>query len=353
MKIASPDDSSINELCNQLQKLSSLAQFAWPAEQLRLCGQCGVYEWFLPRAFGGQAWTDEQIVAGYLRLSASCLTTTFVITQYMGACRRIVASDTPGLADRLLPDLVTGKNFSTVGISHLTTSGRHLSKPVLTAVEESDGYRLNGFSPWVTGAAHADSVVVGATMEDGQQILVVVSTDHPGVHAVEPMRLVGLTGSRTGRMDLDNVLVPRDSVVNGPAENLMHGGTGARPGGLQTSTLATGLATAAVEYLRNESEHRSDLVEPSVRLSGEVKELRDELFRTANGKAECTLQELRVKANSLALRASQAALAAAKGRGYIEGHPAGRWCQEALFFLVWSCPQPVLNANLCEFAGIQ
>jgi hypothetical protein len=52
------------------------------------------------------------------------------------------------------------------------------------------------------------------------------------------------------------------------------------------------------------------------------------------------------------LRSTQAALAAAKGAGYVVGHPAGRWCREALFFLVWSCPQPVLSANLCELAGI-
>ena len=62
--------------------------------------------------------------------------------------------------------------------------------------------------------------------------------------------------------------------------------------------------------------------------------------------------ELRRRANSLALRASQAALAAAKGAGYVVGHPAGRWCREALFFLVWSCPAPVVQANLCELAGI-
>jgi alkylation response protein AidB-like acyl-CoA dehydrogenase len=65
-----------------------------------------------------------------------------------------------------------------------------------------------------------------------------------------------------------------------------------------------------------------------------------------------TGNELRQRANSLALRASQAALAAAKGAGYVAGHPAGRLCREALFFLVWSCPQPVLQANLCELAGI-
>ena len=66
----------------------------------------------------------------------------------------------------------------------------------------------------------------------------------------------------------------------------------------------------------------------------------------------CTNDELRARANSLVLRATQAALAAAKGTGYVVGHPAGRWCREALFFLVWSCPQGVLNANLCELAGV-
>jgi hypothetical protein len=53
------------------------------------------------------------------------------------------------------------------------------------------------------------------------------------------------------------------------------------------------------------------------------------------------------------LRATQAALAAAKGTGFVVGHPAGRWCREALFFLVWSCPRPVAAANLCELAGLE
>jgi hypothetical protein len=50
------------------------------------------------------------------------------------------------------------------------------------------------------------------------------------------------------------------------------------------------------------------------------------------------------------LRATQASLAAAKGTGFLASHPAGRWCREALFFLVWSCPQAVMEANLCQLA---
>jgi hypothetical protein len=73
----------------------------------------------------------------------------------------------------------------------------------------------------------------------------------------------------------------------------------------------------------------------------------------ADGETVCTTENLRARANSLVLRAAQAVLAAAKGTGYVVGHPAGRWCREALFFLVWSCPQPVLAANLCELAGIE
>lgn len=352
MKIYSPDDAQLQELCGQLRELSASSGDRWPSEQLRLCGEYGVYEWFLPHSVGGQQWNERQIVAGYLELSASCLTTTFIITQYMGACRRIAASKSAGLADRLLPRILTGESFATVGISHLTTSHRHLGKPVLTASQHSEGFLLNGFSPWVTGAAHADTVVIGATFDDGRQMLTAVPTNLAGVSTPEPPRLVGLNGSRTGRIELENVVVSLDHVIDGPVHDIMQRGSGAKTGGLQTSTLAAGLATEAVEFLKRESKKRGDLTDPTEHLAAEVSELRDDLLKAADGELNCTLQELRARSNSLVLRTTQSALVAAKGRGYAEGHVAGRWCQEALFFLVWSCPQPVLNANLCELAGI-
>ena len=61
---------------------------------------------------------------------------------------------------------------------------------------------------------------------------------------------------------------------------------------------------------------------------------------------------LRARANSLVMRAGQAALTAAKGAGFVVGHPAGQAVSEALFFLVWSCPQAVAAAGLCELAGM-
>ena len=87
-------------------------------------------------------------------------------------------------------------------------------------------------------------------------------------------------------------------------------------------------------------------------LKQEYAELRDQLIQAAAGEIECSNEQVRTSANSLVLRATQASLAAAKGAGFVTGHPAGRWCREALFFMVWSCPQPVMNAHLCQLAGI-
>jgi hypothetical protein len=133
----------------------------------------------------------------------------------------------------------------------------------------------------------------------------------------------------------------------------MRSGVGAGTGGLQTSTLAIGLAGAALDYLEQESIARPDLASPTAELRRDHGELQASLLALAEGQAVCSNDQLRGGANSLVLRASQAALAAAKGTGYIVGHPAGRWCREALFFLVWSCPQNVLAANLCELAGLE
>jgi len=358
-KITSPDDPALGELCAKLANLAQELDISnrWPAEQLQLCGEYGVFEWFLDPQWGGQGWDNEAIVRGYLALSSACLTTTFVITQRTGACRRIASSERYTLQKLLLPDLVRGKLMATVGISHLTTSRRHLNRPVLCAKQATGGYVLDGFSPWVTGAAQSDYVVVGATLTADdrvtpQQLLVALPTSLPGVRAGDPVSMVGVTASHTGELRLQETFIEERWIVAGPVENVMSMGSGAGSGGYQTSTLALGLAQSAIRYLEQETAQRSELGAPLEALQQEHQEVLDQLLSVVRGDSDCSTEQLRQRANSLALRSAQAALAAAKGTGYVLGHPAGRWCREALFFLVWSCPQSVISANLCELAGI-
>ncbi len=358
-RITSPDDPALAELCATLAERAIAMDRSgeWPAEQLRLCGEYGVYEWFIGPAWGGQEWNEEQLIRGYLALSAACLTTTFILTQRTGACRRIEGCNNDLLHQRLLPGLVRGEMFATVGISHLTTSRRHLAKPVLTAEAIPGGFRLNGMAPWVTGGAAADVITIAATLvEQGEatnrQLLLAAPTDTPGLSIAEPLPLIGVTASSTGPVHLNNADVSNEWLIAGPAPNVMSSGLGGVTGSYETSTLAAGLAQASIDFLADEAARRPDLLEPMIALRAELDGLRRDLLEIARGKSACSKESIRQRANSLVLRASQAALAAAKGTGYVVGHPAGRWCREAMFFLVWSCPQPVSAAHLCELAGL-
>ena len=108
-----------------------------------------------------------------------------------------------------------------------------------------------------------------------------------------------------------------------------------------------------MNFIEQESLHRPDLLDSVEALKKQQLVLEDRLLKLSSGIAICTNEELRTDMNSFVLRTTQASMAAAKGAGFVAGHPAGRWCCEALFFLVWSCPQSVIHANLCELVGIE
>src|SRR5690606_5793878 len=182
-------DPALADLCTELRARADATDATgdWPAEQLQLCGEAGVFEWFLDGVWGGQGWSDQDVVRGYLALSAACLTTTFIITQRTGACRRIASGSNDQLKRELLPGLASGKLFSTVGISHLTTSRRHLATPVLRATPTDEGYLLDGFSPWATGAAAADRILTGPKVLAGEP--------QAAAHSLQVVPLAGGGGS--------------------------------------------------------------------------------------------------------------------------------------------------------------
>jgi len=353
--IDSPESPKIQELCDRLTAAAGDLETAtdWPGKQLALCGEYGVFKWFVSKDLGGFGWSAEQVVEGYLKLAASCLTTTFVITQRTGACRRIASSENDWPQQKWLPDLLAGAKFATVGISHLTTSRQHLGQPALLATATDQGFLLDGYSPWVTGAQAADVFVVGASTSDGNQILAAVPAGLDGIQCQSPAELVGLSASQTGAVQFKQVEIQRDWILDGPREDVMKRGKGANTGGLETSTLAIGLSQAALQFIQQQQAKREELVQPSEHLEAELATLRSDLLAAARGEAGCDPQKIRTRANSLVLRMTQAALSSAKGAGYLKSHDVGRWCRESLFFLVWSCPTSVQSANLCELARIE
>lgn len=338
---------------SEIEKLSGEVEQAgqWPKESLQLLAEHSVLKGLISELRGGEGWNGPQQLAAYFQLAKSCMTTAFILTQWHAAVRRLEIHASDAFWGQWGVGLASGKVWTTVGFSHLTTSRQHLHTPPLLATPVGATYFLDGYCPWVTGGAHADFLVIGSATEQGEQILAVVETAAAGVQAGPGFELMGLSASCTDRVDFRQCQIRQEYLLAGPVDQVLKIGSGG-PGGLHTSILALGLASRAIDYLREQSSNRPDFVDPAAELQSDLERLVAAMLGLESGEATMSLDQLRQAANSLALRATQAAMAAAKGAGYLAQHPVGRWCREALFFLVWSCPQSVVRSQVCELAGL-
>lgn len=313
----------------------------WPQPSIDLLARLGAHRWSLAPEFGGADLPAPALQEATFELGRACLTTAFVFSQREAAVRRLQTSRDRPIAQELLPRLARGELWSTVGVAQLTSSRQHLG-PALRATPDGDGLRLDGFVPWVSGAAAADFLIVGALRGD-EPILAVLPRGTPGLTLQPPMELLALRGSLTAELKLDGVrLDPRFLLEDRPEK--VNAGDGA--GGLTTSCLALALAAAALDHLQAEAARRPELAATAERLAARQQELRRELMELAKEARPDVgrFPRLRAAATQAALRATQAALAASKGVGFVQPHPAQRWARQALFFLVWSCPRPTAEA---------
>lgn len=319
----------------------------WRSGSFRLLARQGMLAGFVPVDCGGTGASETALLAALAAVAERCLTTALVLSQWASAVR-IVAGGPAEVRSARLPALARGETPTTVGLSQLTTSRRHLGRPALRATPVANGsWRLDGVCPWVTGADASATIVTGAATPDDTPLCFVVPTDAPGLVIEPPLAMLALGGSRTSVVRFD--AVPPADVIPPSA------GAGPRAGGLATTALALGAARGATRLVHDEARARPELGPVAAGLDRDADEVAAGLAVAATaGRVEEGRDPaaLRAEATSLALRAAQAALTAAKGAGFIRGHPAERLVRESLLFLVWSCPQSVATSLLCQFAGV-
>jgi alkylation response protein AidB-like acyl-CoA dehydrogenase len=321
----------------------SAADGPWRSGAMAELASRGALAGFVPEAHGGTDAGEPALLTLLAAIASRCLTTALALSQWASAVR-IIAGGTAADREALLPNLARGRTFTTVGVSQLTTSRRHLGAPALTAARAGDAWRLDGVCPWVTGADACDTIVTGAVDPDGGQMFFVVPTSAAGLSIEPPLPMLALSGSRTSCVRFHGVR---------PAATIAPAAAGLRTGGLATTALAIGAARASIGLLAHEAVARAALEPVVAGLSTECEHIAFRMLTAAcAGIDQPGRDALRGGANGLVTRAAQAALTASKGAGYVQGHPAERLVRESLFFLVWSCPQAVSAAALCELAGV-
>jgi alkylation response protein AidB-like acyl-CoA dehydrogenase len=341
---AQPDATALAAACDAVTAVAARTrdEGPWRSGALATLARAGMLAGFVPQPHGGTGAPEAAVVTALVPLAERCLTTALAVTQWASAVR-IIAGGPADLQAALLPPLARGETFTTVGISQLTTSRQH-TPPALVASRDATGWRLDGLCPWVTGADSVDTIVTGGATADGKQAFFVVPAGTAGVEIDPPLDMLALSGSRTSavRFTAARVTDPIAPQSGGP-----------RTGGLATTALALGATRAALAVLAAEAAPRPFLEPVAAGLAAEAAALAARLEAAAmTGVDAADRDRLRADATGLVIRAAQAALAASKGAGFVRGHPAERLAREALFFLVWSCPQAVTSTVLCELAGL-
>ncbi len=314
----------------------------WPAKDLESLASVGATKWAISRDWGGDDLEPMDLHDRYEEIASASLATALVLSQRDAGVGYLEASSNQSLKEELMPRLVSNQVWTTIGISHLTTS---FHSGTLTAHRTEAGYMLSGTIPWVTGAVHSEFIIAAARTEDAQQIIFVLPTNRPGVTVMPPMKLATLGATATSAVDCVHVLIEPHLIIAGPAEKVL--ARRRKSVTLGQAFAAFGLTRAALKLMEPFDFSAALSTRDAIRSQYEELSLSVRQINQAGDAGD--LQSgplLRSECNNLAIRATHAALMMHKGTGLRLDHPAQRLAREGLFLLVWSSPASVTDRNL-------
>ena len=296
-----------------------------PIELLDAIAAAGLYGLASPASVGGFDANFETVCAVWEVLSSGCLTTAFVWGQHIGLVHSLVESGTPELRAAWLEPLTRGTIRAGLAL------GGALPQPTLRASRTADGWRLDGFSPFVSGWGRIDVVHTATRTEDGNVVWLIVDAAEGPSLGVQRLRLVALDATATVRADFSGLVVPEDRVT------AIHPFGGVTPPEVLRihASLALGVTARCCRLLG-----------PSP-LDDELAACRHRLDALD---AE-TIAADRAAAGALALRAATALMTATGSRSLLHTEHAQRLAREALFTAVYALRPASRDALLASLGA--
>ena len=202
-----------DEVLPQIEKIEH-KEWDVTVSLLRRCGELGLLGIEVPQKYGGENLdkVSAMIVAEKLGRVAS-----FAVS-YGGHCGigmlPIVYFGKEEHKRKYLPLLCKAEKISAYALSE-AASGSDALAAKTNAVRSPDGtnWIVNGEKMWITNAAFADMFITFAQVEGKQFSCFIIEKEYPGVSTGAEENKMGLKGSSTRPLILDNAAIPIDNVV--------------------------------------------------------------------------------------------------------------------------------------------
>ena len=206
------DEFVDNEVLPQLDELEK-KNWQLARDLVKRCGELGLLGVNVPEQYGGVNLdkVSSLIVSEHIARSASFGAT-------YGGCANlcilpIFLFGTEGQKQQYLPKLVTGEIVGAYALSE-SGSGSDALSAKARAVRASDGsWVLNGEKMWITNGGFADVIIVFAKVDGEHFTAFIVEKSFPGVTAGKEEHKMGLHGSSTTPIILQDAKVPAENLL--------------------------------------------------------------------------------------------------------------------------------------------
>lgn len=192
-------------------------QERFPIETVKKMAKLGIMGIPIPTQYGGAGGTNQMYSMCVEELSRVCATTGVVVSAHTSlCCAPILEHGTEEQKMKYLPKLASGEWIGAFGLTE-PNAGTDASSQQTTAVDAGDHWILNGNKIFITNAEYAHVYIIFAMTDKslGNKGITafIVEKDMPGFSVGKKELKMGIRGSATCELIMENCIVPKENLL--------------------------------------------------------------------------------------------------------------------------------------------
>lgn len=197
-----------------------IAQDRIPEDILQEMRDMGLFGITIPEEFGGAGMNVSQYIETVKQLAYAAPAYRSTVSINIGMTGSAIKNfGTPEQKAHWLPRIASGE-IACFGLTE-PGSGSDSAAMATTAVQEGNGYRLNGTKRYITNSPHAKIGLIMARTnkealpKNAHVSAFIVDMTSPGISIGSPDKKMGQSGAHIADINMDDVKIPGDALVGG------------------------------------------------------------------------------------------------------------------------------------------
>jgi alkylation response protein AidB-like acyl-CoA dehydrogenase len=320
----------------------------FPYDTFMKMGELGMLGLPIPEEYGGAGADTISYALAVEEVGRACGShgLSYAAAVSLG-CSPFYYFGTEEQKQKWLVPLAQGKMLGAFGLTE-PNAGSDASGTQTTAVLDGDEWVLNGTKCFITNASYAGVCIVTAVTDRSKGSkgisAFIVPTDAPGFSTSTPYEKLGLRGSNTAEIVLDNVRIPKENLLGKENEGFKQFMITLDGGRISIGALSVGIAQAAYEAALKYAKERVQFGQSISKFQMIQQKLADmathiELARMMVLKAAWLKDQGRpftkesamakLFASEICMRACDQAIQIHGGYGYMKEYPVERYFRDA------------------------